>query len=324
MADGTITVDAVGPLKPDDIIQIWNADLSDFEQIRVLTVPTATTFTCTRNYGTTSLGVWPDNTKIKIQFNASAERSTLPTIMNRIPDEEWNCVTLTRTAIGGGLFFVSQKTYTGDPWTDQLIEKWIDHLSDKVNNALFGVRTWDSTNGIPIGEGIIPAIIRRGGVLDPINGVITLKRFLETMRLAFKVGSSTKLGLFCPMMLYALAEWKLAKLIVMNDEEYLNMRVSRLELPGGYTLRILPERKLSGDPDDSPDNLFGSSFLVVDPANTTYQPLLTKKGIFDEKLLKNRQANDSLSRVEEYVSCATFRWDVITSHLFASGITGYN
>lgn len=321
--DVTITVDAVGPLKPDDIIQIWAADLSDFEQIRVLTVPTDTTFTCTRNYGTTSTGIWPDNTKIKIQFNASAEQSSLPTIMNRIPDEEYNVMTLTRTAIGGGLFFTSQKTYTGDPWTDQLIEKWIDHLSDKVNNALFGARKWDTTNGIPIGEGIIPAIIRRGGVLDPINGVITYARFMETMRSAFKVGSARKLGLFCPMMLYALALWKRDKLVVMNEDEYLNMRVTRLDLPGGYQLMILPERKLSGDPDDSPDSLFGSSFVVVDPANATYMPLLTSKGIFDEKLLKNRQANDSLSREEEYISCATFRWDVITSHTLCSGITGY-
>lgn len=323
LADVTITVDAVGPLKPDDIIQIWAADLSDFEQIRVLTVPTATTFTCTRNYGTTSTGTWADNTKIKIQFNASAEDSSLPTIMNRIPSEEWNCVTLIRTAIGGGLFFTSQKTYTGDPWTDQLIEKWIDHLSDKVNNALFGVRSWDTTNGIPIGEGIIPAIIRRGGVLDPINGVITFQRFLETMRLAFKVGSSRKLGLFSPMMLYALALWKRDKLVVMNEDEYLNMRVVRLDLPGGYQLIILPERKLSGDPDDSPDNLFGSSFVIADPANVTYMPLLTSKGIFDEKLLKNRQLPDSLSRKEEYISCATLRWDVISSHTFCSGITGY-
>jgi len=323
LATTTITVDAVGPLKPDDIIQIWAADLSDFEQIRVLTVPTDTTFTCTRNYGTSSLGVWPDDTKIKIQFNASAEDSSLPTIMNRIPSEEYNVVTLIRTAIGGGLFFTSQKTYTGDPWTDQLIEKWIDHLSDKVNNALFGARHWDTTLGIPIGEGLIPAIVRRGGVLDPINGVITLKRFLETMRRAFKVGSSKKLGLFCPMMLYALAEWKREKVIIMNEDEYLNMRVSRLDLPGGKQLMILPERKLSGDPDDAPDNLFGSSFVVADPANITYMPLLTSLGILDEKLLKNRQLPDSLSRKEEYISCATFRWDVITSHTFASGITGY-
>lgn len=319
LTDTTITFDAVGPLKPDDIIQLWSADLSDYEQMRVLTVPTALTATVTRNYGTSSLGVWADDSKVKIQFNAGAEDGSLPTIINRIPSEEPNYVTILRTAIGGSVFFVNRKTYTGDPWTDQLIEKWIDHLSAKVNMALYAHRYWDTTVGLPIGEGLIPAIIRRGGVLDPINGVITFKRFLETMRLAFKTGSSKKLGLFCPMMLYALAEWKENKKIVMNEDEYLNMRVSRLDLPGGYTLMILPERKLSGDPSDSPDAMFGGSFVIADPANVSYHPYLN----MDEKLLKNRQANDSLSRKEEYLSIYGWRWDVISSHAFAYGIAGY-
>jgi len=320
LGDTTITVDAVGPLRPDDIVQFWSADLSNYEQIRVLTVPTATTFTCTRNYGTASAGSWPDNSKIKIMGNASKEDSSLPTIVNRIPSEEYNQLWLHRTAIGGSIFFVNRKTYTGDPWTDQLIEKWIDHLNEKVNFALYSHRYLDTTNGITIGEGIIPSIIRRGGTLDPISGVITFKRFLETMRLAFKVGSSKKLGLLCPMMLYALAQWKEEKKIVMNEDEYLNLRVTRIDLPGGYQLMVLPERKLSGDPSDSPDALFGGSFLVIDPSNVTYHPYLD----MDEKLLKNRQANDSLSRKEEYVSIFTFRWDVITSHTFAYGISGYN
>lgn len=319
LADTTLTFDAVGPLKPDDIIQFWSSDLSDYEQVRVLTVPTATTATVTRNYGTSSLGVWADDIKVKIQFNAGKEDGSLPTIVNRIPSEEYNYVTLLRTAIGGSLFFVNRKTYTGDPWTDQLIEKWIDHLNSKVNMALYAHRYLDATNGIIIGEGIIPSIIRRGGVLDPVNGVITFKRFLETMRRAFTTGSSKKLGLFCPMMLYALAEWKENKKIVMNEDEYLNMRVSRLDLPGGYTLMVLPERKLSGDPSDSPDAMFGGSFVVADPANVSYHPFLN----MDEKLLKNRQANDSLSRKEEYLSISGFRWDVITSHTFAYGIAGY-
>jgi hypothetical protein len=320
LGDTTITVDAVGPLKPDDLVQIWSADLSDHEQIRVLTVPTSTTFTCTRNYGTSSTGTWADNSKLKIVGNAGKEDGSLPTIINRIPGEEYNYVTIHRTSIGGSIFFVNRKTYTGDPWTDQLIEKWIDHLNVKVNFALYADRKWDTTNGLPVGEGIIPAIIRRGGTLDPIGGVITFKRFLETMRLAFKVGSSKKLGLFCPMMLYALAEWKEQRKIVMNEDQYLNMRVDRLDLPGGYQLMVLPERKLSGDPSDSPDALFGGSFLVIDPSNVTYHPYLN----FDEKLLKNRQLPDSLSRKEEYISIFVFRWDVITSHTFAYGIIGYN
>jgi len=325
LGDTTITVDAVGPLRPNDIIQIWESDLSAFEQIRVLTVPSSTTFTCTRNYGTSHSGTWADDTKIKILFNAGAETGSLPTISNRIPSDEWNCVTLIRTAIGGGLFFTNQKTYTGDPWTDQLIEKWIDHLNEKINKALFGARKWDSTNGIPIGEGIIPAVIRRGGVLKPDLGVVTWDSFMGVVRQAFKVGSSTKIMLACPMMTYALASWKKNNpMVIMQEDTYLDIQVDSLKLPGGKTLKIIEENKLSGDPDDSPDNLFGGSFLIVDPRNITYMPYLTTKGVLDDKLLKDRQANDSLSREEEYISCAAWRWDVITSHCFASGITGFN
>jgi len=227
---GTVTVDDVGPLKPGDVVQLWTQDLATCEQMLVLTVPTATTFTCTRAYGSSSAAAWPDNTKVKIQFNASTEDSTLPTIMNVIPSEEWNCVTILRTPMGGSLLFVETKTYTGDPMTDQKIEKWINHLNQKVNNALFGERKFDTTNGRPVGEGAIPAILRRGGIHVPINGLLGFDKFLETMDEMFRIGSQRKLGIFSPMLCRCLSYWKRQDLVVMNEDEYLNMRVVKVDL----------------------------------------------------------------------------------------------
>lgn len=321
-ADLTITVDDVGPLKAGDIVQAWNANLSVCEQMLVDTVPGSTSFTVAsgnRGYGTSAAADWPDNTKLKIQGNASTETSTLPTIVSVVPSEEWNCVTILRTPAGLSILAENTKTFTGDPMTDQLIEKWINHLGQKVNLALFAERKYDTTNGRPVGEGIIPAILRRGGQYIPVGGVINFDSFLEYMETAFRIGSQRKLGLFSPMMCSALATWKRNNQVVMNEDEYLNMRVQRVDLPAGNELIIIPERKLSGDSTNY-RGLFGSACVIVDPANVTYQPFLS----FDEKLLKNRQANDSLTSVSEYLSIFLFRWDVITSHTLMTGIIGFN
>ena len=88
-----------------------------------------------------------------------------------------------------------------------------------------------------MGEGIVPAILRRGGQHDPVSGVITWDRFLSFMELAFKYWSYKKVGIFPPLMLIALAFWKRNNLVVMNEDEYLNMRVVRLDLPGGWELK---------------------------------------------------------------------------------------
>lgn len=313
----TITVDDVGPLKIGDVVQLWTTDLATCEQMLVLTVPTSTTFTVTRAYGSSSAAAWDDDSKVKIQFNASTEDSTLPTIMNVIPSEEWNCVTILRTPLGGSLLFVNTKTYTGDPMTDQKIEKWINHLNQKVNNALFGERKFDTTGGRPIGEGIIPAILRRGGVHVPIGGLLGFDKFLETMDDMFRTGSQRKLGIFSPMLMRCLSYWKRQELVVMNEDEYLNMRVVKVDLQGGNELIVIPERKLAGDSTNY-SALFGSAGLVLDPANITYQPFLN----YDEKLLMNRQANDALMEKSEYLSIFLFRYDVITSHGLITGVTG--
>jgi hypothetical protein len=119
-------------------------------------------------------------------------------------------------------------------------------------------------------------------------------------------------------MLEALAEWKLDKLIVMNDEEFMNLRIKRLELPGGNELIIFKERNFQGNPGNL-KGLYGSGGVIFDPDNITYRNF----GDWDEKLLLDMGTKGYLGEVDEYISDFGLQIDVITSHLLFTGVTGY-
>lgn len=306
-------------IKINDVIQLVKPDFSAFEQMLVTAIPGSNQITvATRPYGTSSATNWDDNTVVRILHNASKEDVAIPTIKSVIPGLEFNYLTMIDTPMGGTYRFLESKLQAGGtPKEQQRLEAWIVHLKQKVKAALFDERYADTSDGRTIGEGLIPAILRRGGQHDAIGGVISFKRFLETVDLAFKVGGDTKLALMPGIMLQALAQWKYEKLVVMNEDKWLGLNVDRLEIAGNRLI-ILKERRLEGHP-DMPKGLFGSCFAIIDPDNVEYCYFAG----WDEKLIPTIPTNKPFSQVDVYHSDSSFRWDVITSHLLASGITGY-
>jgi len=308
-------------LKPGDLIQLVAADFSQIETMRI-SVAAAGVLTSltvdTRPIGATAYA-WAEDTPIRVIGRAEIEDSTTPGIKSVIPGEEYNYCTQIRTPMGGTYRFLDSKLMVGGTPKEQLrLDAWIQHLNSKIKMLLFAERYVETTYGITVGEGLVPAILRRGGQYDPIGGVITRQRFLQSMTTAFMVGGSRKIGLFSPLMLEALAEWKLDKLIIMNDEEFMNLRVKRLELPAGNELTIFKERNFQGNP-GALNALFGSSYVVFDPENISYRNF----GDWDEKILLDMGAKGTLGQVDEYISDFGLQIDVITSHLLATGVTGY-
>jgi len=321
----TFTVDdgaggvATGPLKVDDVLQMTSGDFTTTEQVIVLTIPGDNTFTVTRAYGSSSAAVWPDNTPVRIMHNASQEDSTTPTIKNIIPSEEYNLCTQLRTPMGGTYRFLESDFYaSANSLAEMRLEKWIVHLKQKVKNFLFSERKADTTTGRTVCEGIIPAILRRGGQYKAVNGNITFDLFLEICSdYIFKVGGDRKIAICPPVILNALSYWKKQQLLVMNDEEYLNLKVKRVELSDGELICVR-EKLFQGGP-LAPKGLFGSCFVTFDPQHVTYRPF---KG-YDEKLIKDTGAKGTLGTIDEYLSDSGAQWDVITAHTLVSLITGF-
>jgi hypothetical protein len=308
-------------IKVGDVLQLVKPDFSAIEQVHVTTATVGgSTIVVERAYGTSSATSWGDNTPIRVINNISKEEVKIAdmTIKNPIPSEEYNYLTMIDTPMGGTYRFTEGKLQTGEnPLELERLKAWVQHLKQKVKASLFNERYVETTYGTTISEGFIPAILRRGGKHDIIGGIISFKRFMKTMDMAFKVGSDTKLALMPSIMLQALADWKLAKLVVMNEDKYLGLDVDTVKM-SGYTLKVLKERRLEGHP-DMPDGLFGSCFLVVDPDNCSYRYFPG----WDEKLIPDISANKPFNTLDVYHSDFGWQWDIIESHTLASGITGW-
>ena len=310
-------------LKVNDIIELVKSDFTAREQVRVTTAPVTpfTSVTVARAQGTSLAADWDDDTPCRVLFNASKEDSSAPTIKSVIPTEEYNYINIIRNSMGGTVLFLESDLLAGGTPLEQIrLSKWLDHLEQKVNACLFSERKLDTSDGSIKGEGLIPAIARRGGAAQnhSVNGVITFDAFLDIMSDAFKVGSPRKIALFPPLMLNALAFWKRQNLVVMNEDEYLNMKIIRVELFDGEII-IFKERLLQGSP-SAPKGLYGSAFTVFDPKYVHYRPYKD----WDEKLRQDIGLKTNLGQEDEYVSIFGIEIDVITAHLLATGITGYN
>lgn len=324
--DVTLSVDdgaahvVTGFIKKGDIIQLVKGDFSAIEQMYISDIPSSNVLTVTRGYGTSSAVSWADDTPVRVIHNVSKEEITVAdfVVKTAIPSEEYNYLTMIDTPMGGTYRFIEGKIQTKEnPKELERLKAWIVHLKQKVKAALFDERNGDVTYGTTLGEGLIPAILRRGGKHDIIGGNITFKRFMKTMDMAFKVGSDTKIALMPGIMLQALADWKLAKLIVMNEDKYLDLNVDTVKV-AGMTLKVLKERRLEGHP-DTPDGLFGSCFGIVDPDNISYRFFPG----WDEKLIPDISANKPFVTLDVYHSDFGFQWDIMESHCLASGIAGY-
>lgn len=308
-------------LKPGDLIQLVKSDFTAIETMRIATAAAGVLTSLivdTRPIGTTAYS-WADNTPARLIGRAEIEDSVTPGIKSILPGEEYNYCTQIRTSMGGTYRFLDSKMLIGGTPKEQLrLNAWLQHLNKKIKMLLFAERYAETTYGVTVGEGIVPAIIRRGGQFDPINGVISFDRFLETMSTAFLVGGTQKIGLFCPMMLQALSYWKLKNLVVMQDEEFMNLRVKRLQLAEG-DITIFRERNFQGNPGNL-KGLFGSSFVILDPDNLYYRNF----GDWDEKFLLDTGAKGTLGEIDEYISDFGIQMDVAPSHTLATGVTGYN
>lgn len=241
------------------------------EQIKVTSVST-NALTVLRGWGETSTsGGIADDEPLLIISNANAESSGVPTIKSVDLVSDYNYMQIIKTPYGasGTAKAVSAAggTYGGDNFSNQKLNKSIEHLRSIELQLLFGERKEDHTSdSAPIRScGGARVFITEN--VTAINGALTEAAFKAWIRELFNQGQgSDQRILFCaPLFAEAISYWAQGKVQTRVDETKYGMAVTYYFSNFG-TLVIKPHWLFS-------TGVYAQQAYAIDPQYAKYRYL---------------------------------------------------
>ena len=324
----TITLDQVVPdtdttpsrkIKPKHVLR----NRSSGEVVYVTAVPTDTTLTVVRGWGTATVGAtgsqMDDHSYLDIIGSAHEEGANTPEAISFAPDEIYNYLQTFRTSMS--LTGTTAKTYyrTGDINKQEKFEKSIQHAIEMEKGFLWGVREKQTLVAQPIRTtGGLAYWIDNATISNvaDFSGGFTQDGWNDFLRPIYTGpgASQNKIALVGATALQ-----------VLNDyaEAYAHVNVVPGDKSYGMTARTLYHAfgkiELIQHPLMSENAAWTQGMFVVDTRNIAYRYLSER----DTRFLKERQGNGEDKVVHEFLTECGLELQHARTHGYATGIANF-
>ena len=206
------------------------------ELVRVTAV-NGNVLTVVRDVGSAGVDTIPANGALRLVGNAYEENGALPTAKTSARVPKITYTQIFRTTTDFSRTAMASEAY-GAPQGDRRLEhkyKLVEH-KEKLNSALLWGRASEALTGGPSSNPIrttagLRSIISTN-VVDA-GGTLTLKKFDDFARLAFRYGPSKKILLAAPKILGAINAWGVSHLMVKPAEDHYGVMIRQVETPYG-------------------------------------------------------------------------------------------
>lgn len=280
------------------------------EMFRVGAVSTDNLTSCVRGIGTTAAAML-DTDELLILGSAAMEgdtskasRTDNANVVTNYLQIHRKPIELTETQKN------SEQLVTPNDWDQQSKKIGIEHVKEIEYATLFGHPAQDTTgtNARRYSGGVTHYIATN---ITAAGGTLTEASFWAALRPAFRFGSDTKLLLASGLLVDVLNGYPRGKVQVVNQSaDQYGVKVTQYQSPHGL-LNVARHWLLEG-------TKFSGYGIIVDLAQTKYRFLKNR----DTRLLENRQAPDSDSQKDEYLTECGLQFGLEKCHALITGVTG--
>lgn len=280
--DTTLVVDDATIFKPKDLIKVPRTG----EVMFVSAVPSSTSITVVRGYGTTAAAALVDNDWLMQLGNAMEENSSVPEARISQPVKQFNYVQEVRTPFDGSLIAQAHALQTSETERDRLTkDKLFEHRLMIERIMLAGERKEDVTNKRKTTGGILSFITTN--VYSIPKASFTEAEFEKYCEMLFKYGSSRKLLVACSSIISSINQFSQGKLKTEVGDDTYGVRLTRYISAHG-DLYIVKSNTL--------EKGYDGYALGLDMDNISYRPFVG----MDTKLSRNIQPPDLHGWKDEY------------------------
>ena len=212
------------------------------ELCRVVSIG-SNTLTVVRDVGSAGIDTIPANGALRIVGCAFEENSAFPTAKSTAKVPKLTYTQIFRTATDFSRTAASSEAY-GAANGDRKLEhryKLIEH-KEKLNAALLWGR---ASEGLTAGPNSNPLRTTAGlrsiistNIVDA-GGTLTVKKFDEFARLAFRYGPKQKILVACPLLKGAITAWAASHLMVKPGEDHFGVNIMNVETAYGTWAVVL-------------------------------------------------------------------------------------
>ena len=320
VADDTIFV--VG-----DIVMVMPSNTSGTapERFQITAIDRGTKVLTVRRYlgGVATGATIPANTPLMNIGNASEEGGNLPGERRTVPVNKTNYTQIFKTMGSWSRTAMSMKTYGQPGGTYEYdVQKFaVDHKRMLNRSLLFGVPS-ESLSAGPTGKPVRTS----GGLMSAIStnvvdagGTLTLANFLSYMDTAFRYGSKEKFALCPPIVMNAIANWSINKLLISPGTTEFGMFIQTFISPYGK-LHLVLDRTLANTGNFG----FGNNMFIVDPTEIGQRPLSGNGYTGSTRMIENALSTGVDGR-SDYIITET-GWEIKQDkkHMRIFNITGYS
>lgn len=311
-SDTTMTVNTSAPARVGMVLKV----ISTGEQMRITAVPSGTSITVSRAWGTTAAAAIANNAVLAIIGDANAEGASLPEAISLEPVEKFNYTQIFREPVKLTETEAATDLYPdgGDIKTKRMVALEV-HKSKIEKAFLFGEPKEDTSGSTPV---------RASGGLDYFittnvtnaSGALTEAEFESFVETGFSKGEK-KVGVLSPLVASAVSYWAKSKLVVYPKDKTYGIDIKEYVSPHG-SLKFVTEKILREN------STWNGYSYIVDLDKVGYRYLAGNGINRDTKLRPNRQtAGDDLIAEEYLTECGLFLADE-GSHAKLYGVTSYS
>jgi hypothetical protein len=268
------------------------------------------TLTVVRGIGSTAAAL-VDNDELWVIGTAQPEGDTAPAARSGNATKVTNYLQIFRKSVSASetLRHSDQFTEPND-WEYQQNKAGIEHNKDIELSLWFGKPSEAGT----------PPRRTTGGVFHyatsnilGAGGALTEAELFHGLRPAFRYGSKTKVGFGSMLVVDVLNGFPRGKLEVQQSEQTFGVSVFTYVSPHGR-LRLVSHPLFEG-------SVYSGVLAILDMEQIRYRYLANRHGSRDTMLLRDRQANDSDSQMDEYLTECGLQFGLAKTHAIINGIT---
>lgn len=286
----TMTVTNYKYFRRNDLVQI-----NDGEFVLVDAAVTSATVTIRRAFGTTGASAATSGQRLRIVSGADMEGNTSRAVISTQKSAQFNYAQIFKSPFQVTMTQKFTKAFGGNDLLEEQANMLIEHKKDIEQGILLAERNEDTsgTNPQRASRGLNPFITTH--VLDA-GGNLTELAFEGFLRRAFRFGSKQKVCLASSLVMTVINGWARGKLqLVPSDKSYgitLNQYMN-----AGRQLLLVQHPLLENDSLSDLTGFAGYSF-VLDIGDLKLRYMRNKM----IELQENIQANDSDTRLDQYIS----------------------
>ncbi len=310
VGDATMTVVNYKFFRKGDLVRVNKKEI-----VLVTVTPSSVTVTIQRAFGETSAQAGVTGQQLHIIGNTNEEGTTKRSLLSTQRVPQFNYCGIIRDPFGVTKTAMATATFAGMDFSEEQSKQLIEHKKNIELQCLLGERYQDTTGTKPKRgtRGLRNWIATN---VKLVNGPLTEPSVDSHLRVTYRYGSKTKMGLLAPVVAQAFNGFAKDKLRVVDKADTYGVTMSRYE-NAGRVLLLVEHQLMTNDDLNDFSGIAGEGY-VVDLENVNMRYLNGRLTLHNE----NIQGNDEDQRTDEYLSEVGFQMKLERKHGAWLGVTG--